>query len=159
MTTNPENFRPQSTAGSQQYIDSAIRMASPARLRLMVLDRSVQVAATLAGQWREGTNLGTNETSLTLLELLGELLSGVSGSQVQNESELCNQVADLYVFLTKHLVLAEENSDADAIDDIRLVLEVEAETWRAVCARDTSATTQAIQSPITPTGGGLNFSA
>lgn len=157
MSINPENFRPRQSAGGQHYLDASIRMATPARLRLMLLERAVVVAETLATTWRAGELQGSNEHSLTLLELIGELLGGISGSKDPAEQKVCEQVSDLYVFLSKHLVLAEDHSDAGAIDEIRMVLEVEAETWRAVCAQEIGATAKAPTSA--PVAGGLNFSA
>lgn len=163
MSTNPGNFRPRSAAGGQSYMDSAIRTASPAKLRLMLLDRSVEVAQKLSNQWRAGEQMGPNEHSLSLLELLGELLSGIAGSEDPEEAKLCHQVSDLYVFLTKHLVIAEDHSDADAVDEIRLVLEAEAETWRSVCAQEMTRgaghTTNPVSSGDAPATTGLNFSA
>ncbi len=157
---NPENFRPRQSTGGQQYLDATIRMATPARLRLMLTERAVAVAEKLASVWRAGELLGPNEHSLTLLELIGELLSGISGSKDPAEQKVCEQVSDLYVFLSKHLVLAEDHNDADAIDEIRMVLEVEAETWRAVCAQELNAKAIAPSSAAsTPSSGGLNFSA
>jgi len=34
------------------------------------------------------------------------------------------------------LIKAEDNGDPSMIDEIRLVLETEAETWRMVCAQE-----------------------
>lgn len=142
MTTsmNPDNFgRRNSVSSVDQYMDAAIRTASPARLRLMVLERSVEVAKLLADLWRKKEQLGSNQYSLKLLDLINELLSGVVGGSNETENEVCHKVSDLYIFLSKHLLAAEENSDADAIDEIRTVLEVETETWRAVCAQEAPA--------------------
>ena len=100
-----------------------------------LIERAVDVAACLANAWRCGEQLGTNEHSIKLLELLNELLAGVVGSKTPSENEICHKVADLYVFLSKHLVQAETSSDVDSIDEIKAVLEVEAETWRAACAQ------------------------
>lgn len=120
---------------AEHYLASSIHTASPAKLRLMLIERSVQVATTLARLWREPATSETNvnEHSITLLDLLNELLSGVT----DKESELGQKVADLYVFLCQHLLAAEDNRDAAAVDEIRLVLETEAETWRMVCAQET----------------------
>jgi len=116
------------------YLESMIATASPAKLRSMLIERGVEVARHLAGMWRETPGKrGTNEHSLKLFELLTELLSGVTDKQV----EVCRTVADLYVFLCQHLIAAEENGDASMIDEIRLVLETEAETWRMACAQAT----------------------
>jgi len=115
------------------YLESMIATASPARLRLMLIEKSVEVARHLADVWRQKPgSRGTNEHSLKLLELLSELLSGITDDQV----EVCRTVADLYVFLCQHLIAAEKNGDATMIDEIRLVLETEAETWRMVCAKE-----------------------
>jgi len=63
------------------------------------------------------------------------MLSGVTDETL----EVCRTVADMYVFLCQHLIDAEEHGDASMIDEIRLVLETEAETWRMVCAREGGA--------------------
>jgi len=118
---------------NDNYLESMIATASPARLRLMLIERGVEVARHLAGVWRDTPGRrGTNEHSLKLFELLSELLSGVTDKNV----EVCRTVADMYVFLCQHLIAAEENGDPSMIDEIRLVLETEAETWRMVCAQE-----------------------
>ncbi|MFK8112161.1 MAG: flagellar export chaperone FliS [Rubripirellula sp.] len=158
MTTNPDNFgQRNSMTGSEQYLDASIRTATPARLRLMLLDRSVEVAQRIADCWKNGEAKGCNEHSLRLLDILNELLGGITGAAIEAENKVCQQVADLYVFLTKHLILAEETSDYGAVEEIRTVLEVEAETWRAVCAQEAPAPrTSTVSAPVS---GGLNFEA
>ena len=131
------------TRSGESYLESIVHTASPARLRLLLIERAIDVAGTLSATWRDRRNLGTNEYSITLLDLLNELLSGVVGGHggsvvggpSTNEKKVCEQVSDLYVFLTQHLVAAEEKSDSGAIDEIATVLHIEAETWRAVCAQ------------------------
>jgi len=136
MATSSSPFSPPASAGSEQYLEATIRTASPARLRLMIIERGVRATQTLAGLWRDGHSLGSNEHSLKLLDVLNELLHGVTDGASPAETELCRQVSDLYVFLIQHLVAAESRSDASAIDEIRLALEAEAETWRMVCASE-----------------------
>ncbi|MCM2370112.1 flagellar protein FliS [Rhodopirellula sp. ICT_H3.1] len=142
------------------YLESMIATASPAKLRLMLIERGVEVARHLAGLWRDTPGKrGTNEHSLKLFELLSELLSGVTDSKV----EVCRTVADMYVFLCQHLIQAEENGDATMIDEIRLVLETEAETWRMVCAQELGASTpnsraaNLLAKTAVPATGGLNL--
>lgn len=119
----------------ERYLEAAIQTASPAKLRLMLLERACEVGGQLSRCWREDEEkAGANEYSLKLLELLNELLSGITAQ----ESNLGDQVADLYVFLIQHLIAAENHSDSGAIDEIRTILEVEAETWRLVCAQDSA---------------------
>jgi len=50
---------------SDMYLESMIATASPARLRLMLIERGVEVARLLASSWRETPGQrGTNEHSL-----------------------------------------------------------------------------------------------
>jgi flagellar protein FliS len=94
-----------------------------------------------------------------LLDILYELLGGVVGGQSEIENELCRKVADLYVFLSQHLVAAELASDADSIDEIKAVLEIEAETWRAVCAQELTGKRNDAADAADATSGGLNLEA
>lgn len=154
---NPAAEMPADNAGvnfgrrqSDTYLESAIASASPARLRMMLIEKGVEVARHLAGLWRETPGMrGTNEHSLKLLELLSELLSGVTDQEV----EVCRTVADMYVFLCQHLITAEENGDATMIDEIRLVLETEAETWRMVCAQEAGTSTTKTRAADVLSGG------
>ncbi len=120
------------------YLEATVRSASPARLRLMLIEGAGETAARLIASWQAQQSLGANEHSLKLLDLLTELLSGVTGGTTVAEQQLCAKIADLYVFLAKHLVAAEQSSDCGAIDEIKRVLAAEAETWRAVCAQESS---------------------
>lgn len=149
-------------SGGQEYLDANVHTASPARLRLMLIERGVEVARQVAKVWRESQEpdgqgfSGANEYTLKLLEIINELLGGVTGDQ----DEVCRKVADLYVFLAKHLIIAEETSDAAAIDEIRLVLETEAETWRMVCANEVPQARQdKTGKPSEGPSGGLNLQA
>ena len=136
------------------YLETTVRSASPARLRLMLLERAVDTASRLKATWESGESPGSNEHSLKLLDLINELLSGITGGDTDSEKELCGRIADLYVFLAKHLVAAEQISDYGSIGEIKLVLEAEAETWRAVCAQETGAVTN---KSTLPPASGLNI--
>lgn len=138
----------------ERYLDATVRTASPARLRLMVIERAIEIAGSLAETWRgPSAEGGSNEQSLKLLELLNELLGGVTGES----GEVGQKVADLYVFLIQHLLAAEENGDAGAVDEIAVVLQAEAETWRMVCANANPASPSGQAAP--PASGGLNLHA
>ena len=138
-----------------QYLDAAVRTASPARLRLMLIERAIDVASGLVSRWDQGQDLGANEQSIHLLDLLTELLNGVRSGNSPPEQQLCQQVADLYVFLSKHLVEAEANNDVDSIKEIRVVLQTEAETWRSVCAREIAGSPAGDSNTAAP--GGLDL--
>ena len=141
MPQDPDPPASGTLSAGHHSLRATIETASPARMRLMLIERSVEVAQGLAGNWRAGREAGVNASSLRLLELLTELLRGVRGG-TDTENRLGRQVADLYVFLIQHLLVAEQQSDSDAIDEIRMVLEAEAETWRMVCAQDAARQSQ-----------------
>ena len=143
----------------RQYLESSIRAASPARLRLMLIERGIRVAECLAESWCSGSARGTNEHSIRLLDILNELLRGVVGGETEEENQVCHQVADLYVFLTQHLLAAEAESDDNSITEIMTILEIEAETWRAVCAREVATSMKAPAGPMGSNTRGLNLEA
>ncbi|MDE0866333.1 MAG: flagellar protein FliS [Rubripirellula sp.] len=143
--------------GGEQYLESVVRTATPARLRLMLIERAVGVADSLAESWRSEPGTGANELSLKLFELLNELLRGVVGSKQGDGEEVCEKVADLYVFLMKHMLAAEEGSDVLSIEEISAVLQVEAETWRLACANEMPGHQSRQSSEAS--GGGLNLEA
>lgn len=164
MSNYQEHFRPDAAHNNgQHYIESSIRLASPGKLRLMVIERAIETAGRLSALWRSSDyelgQPGSNEQSIQLMDLLNELLSGVAGGSSDEESKLCQQVSDLYVFLLKHLVVAESKSDASSVDEIKIVLEAEAETWRAVVAQESTAAMDKPSQGPSPSSGGLNFSA
>ena len=153
--------RRDNVSGGEQYLESVVRTASPAKLRLMLIERAVGVSESLEVAWRENPGQGPNEQSLKLFELINELLRGVVGSKQGDGEEICKQVSDLYVFLLKHLLLAEQKSDVASIEEIRAVLQVEAETWRLACANELPAASPHLGfgNSSSGTSNGLNLEA
>ncbi len=151
----PHLARSQHRNAGEEYIENAVRAASPARLRLMLINRAVEVAGALLIKYRdENGSRGPNEQSIHLLDLLAELLGGVGN----HGNELCVQVADLYVFLCKELVTAEQQSSADRIESIRDVLRIESETWQLVCNNEQPAAILAEVADLNTTmSAGLNL--
>ena len=145
-------------ANATQYLESLIGSASPARLRLMLIEKAIDVSSQLADAWRREEPAGANEHSIKLLDLFNELLAGVTGSG-EADQELCAKVADLYVFLSKHLIVAESSSDSHSIDEIKVVLEAEAETWRAACAQESRQKRTVAGPNLLISEGGINFEA
>ena len=141
---------------TKTYLTANIESASPARLRLMLIERAAELATSLASRWQADPEDrgGASEETLKLLDILVELLSGVTGSSDREENDTCRKVSDLYVFLIQHLMAAEEIGDAQSATEIAVVLNIEAETWRAVCAAGNAET------PHSGSGtAGLNFTA
>ncbi len=109
------------------YLEQEVLTASPAKLRWLLLQKSVHLCEVVADLWRAGEFAVADQWSLRLREILTELLSGVQGTD-----ELAKQVADLYVFMIKELTQAERGRDLAVLAELRSLLEIETETWRLV---------------------------
>ncbi|MGV3483322.1 MAG: flagellar export chaperone FliS [Planctomycetaceae bacterium] len=141
-----------------RYLENAVRNASPPRLRLMLIERAVGLCQSISQRWKEQRPAdGCDEQTLQLRDIMTELLAGVGKSDLP----LALQVADLYVFLSQHLTSAEMSGDVSMIDEICLVLQTEAETWRLVCETTSRAATPANsakpENPAAPRPAGLNL--
>jgi len=131
------------------YLESLVQSAPPARLRLMLIEKAVGLCQLIADRWNETPQSAAwDGPNIQLTDILTELLSGIS----RGNTPVAKQVADLYVFLIQHQNKAVESGDVSMIDELRIVLETEAETWRMVCAQ-THATpgTGDLAPPRTPT--------
>lgn len=130
-----------------RYLQNLIRSASPARLRLLLIERGIEIAESLAATAAEPTQAATHsgkslelvraEQTLRLRDILGELLSGV----VNKELEVAKQVADLYVFLLQYMGEAERQDTAERWERIVEILRIEQETWARVCEHATRSAT------------------
>ena len=136
-------------ATAERYLRQRVDSASPGELRLMLLERGVELADLLATQWSIHGPDAARDRSLQLTDVLTELLGGVTGGRDPVEQDTCRKVADLYVFLLQHHAQAEAIGDATAASEIAAVLRVEAETWRLAVTRSVSSA----GGPMPPAGG------
>lgn len=109
------------------YLEQEVLAASPAKLRWLLLNKSVKLSQLISQLWEVG-DLGLGDQwCLRLRDILTELLSGIHG-----QDETAKQVADLYVFLIRRLTEAEQTHDSHLMAELQSVLEIEAETWLQV---------------------------
>jgi flagellin-specific chaperone FliS len=111
-------------SAANEYLESMVLTASPARLRCLLIGKACQLCDQLVAS-AGPLNL---EKSIHLRDVLGELLGGVQATGIP----LSQHIADLYVFLLQHLTRAEENSDRKIVAEIREVLGIELGTWEQV---------------------------
>jgi len=116
---------------SEQYLQSTVMTASPAKLRLMLLERGVAVVEAIKDCRRKNPECLVDQWTIRLRDILGELLQGVS----RNAGDLARQVSDIYVFLIRELTFAEQEPGLSRIDSIGRILEIERETWSQVCQK------------------------
>ena len=154
-----------STSANDKYLQSTVFTASPARLRFMLLERAVSLVEIIQEERTRNPESLVNERTITLRDILGELLNGVGKAQDQ----LAQQVADIYVFMIQELTFAECEPGLDRIKSIGMILEIELETWRQVCDAQVKRVVPAPAMSSFPTkdsvsggtyvSGSLNFTA
>jgi len=141
---------------AMRYLESAVRNAPPERLRLMLIEKAVGLCSAISVRWKaKRPDIGCDEQTLHVRDIFTELLSSV----IRTDLPVAQQVADLYVFLSQHLTTAEMQRDVTMIDEIRLVLETEAETWRIICETIANQAKQqpSRQASSVPRPAGLNL--
>lgn len=136
-------------SANDQYLQNTVLSASPARLRLMLLDRSVALVEAILDHRRRDAQTLTDERTLSLRDILGELLSGVT----RDSNDLTVRIADLYVFLLQELTRAEQEPGLERIESIGKILRIEQETWRQVCEAAAKRNAPAPAPAIAPATG------
>lgn len=134
---------------ASNYLESLVQSAPPARLRLMLIEKAAGLCQLITDRWKETPQSASwDGPNIQLSDILTELLSGVS----RGDTPVAKQVADLYVFLIQHQNRAVESGDGSMINEIRIVLETEAETWRMVCAQSHSTSNALAGSGLASSG-------
>lgn len=120
------------------YLDASIATASPARLLVMLFDRLVlDVRRGLEAQ-RHGDVEETHKHLTHAQDILLELASSLRPDEFKGGYEL----ASLYSFLHRQLVMANIRKDASITDEVLTLVTDLCETWRQAalqCATEQSA--------------------
>lgn len=116
----------QNQAGSQAYLRTKVMTASPAELRLMLLDGAIRFAEQAKRGYEtkdyESSFEGTTKAQAILLELLNAL-------RPDQSRELCERLGALYTFLYRTLVESSMSRDAAKVEEVITLLRFERETW------------------------------
>lgn len=114
------------------YLRTQVMSASPAELRMMLLDGAVKFARQgrqgLADKNHELVYTGFSQARAIVTELMTSIRHEVA-------PELGERVRSLYAYLFQELVGASLESDIDRADNVIKLLEFEAETWRLLLAK------------------------
>jgi flagellar protein FliS len=120
------------------YRDASIATASPARLLVMLFDRLVlDVQRGLEAQ-RRGDSQDTHRNLTHAQDILLELAVSLRPEEFRGGYEL----AALYAFLHRQLVMANVHKDASITDEVLTLVTDLCETWREAalqCATQQSA--------------------
>ena len=130
------------------YLEQEVLSASPAKLRWLLIDKSIKLSQVVGELWRTGDVAWADQWSLRLREILNELLGGIHG-----QDAVAKRVSDLYVFKIQLLTEAELTRDIAKLGQLRDLLEIDAETWRQLQQKLAQAPPSAHAAPPPPLGG------
>ena len=108
------------------YLKTKVMTASPAELRLMLLEGAIK----FANQAREGLEKKDYEQSsngfTSCRNIILELINGI---RPEHDPELAERVRALYLFIFKELFEASFEKDIPRVDEVIKLLDYERETW------------------------------
>jgi len=145
----------QQTHGSQAYLKTKVLTATPAELRLMLLDGAIrfgeQVRRGYAERNFELAFEGTTKAQAIIMELMNAL-------RPEQAPELCVRLSALYTFIYKSLVEANMSRDPELVDEVLKLLRFERETWQLcldeLARENISAAGMRVLPRVGPTLGG-----
>ncbi len=109
------------------YLRTQVMSATPAELRMMLLDGAIKFARQgrqgLAEKNHELVYTGFSQARAIVTELMTSMRHEV-------DPDLCERVRSLYAYMFQELVAASLESDIARADNVINPLEFEAETWR-----------------------------
>lgn len=117
---------------AMSYLRSQVMSASPAELRLMLLDGAIKFAM----QGKQGLIDKNYEQSFEGITqcraIITELAVGVNR---QADPDLCDRVTSIFMFMFGELTEANLEKDPERIQRVIELLEFERETWRLAMER------------------------
>lgn len=130
------------------YLRTKVMTASPAELRLMLIDGAIKFARQgrdgLAAKDYEACYNGLSQSKSIILELINCLRPEV-------DRELCSKLSALYTFMYKRLLDATMERSPAIVDEVLSLLEYERETW--VLLMEQLAVEQGRPTPSNPAPG------
>lgn len=117
---------------AMSYLRSQVMSASPAELRLLLLDGAIR----FAHQGRQGLIDKNYEQSFEGISqcraIITELAVGVNR---QVDPDLCDRVTSLFMFMFGELTQASMEKDPGRVQSVIELLEFERETWKLAMNR------------------------
>lgn len=112
---------------AQTYLRTRVMTASPAELRLMLIDGAIRFADQCRSGLADRNFEQAYEGSRQCRAILTELLSGL---KPENDPLLCDRINSLYTFLISRMMEAMSERDPSLIDQVLELLAYDRETWQ-----------------------------
>ena len=128
------------------FLRQEVESASPAKLRWLLLQKAHGLSLVIKDHWLRDQHFEARQWVIWIQDIFTELLAGI----VDPKHELAQQQSDLYVYLSKLIVNADQNQDIEALESITAILEIEKDTWEMFVRRENmSAMDSAVPAPNT----------
>jgi len=114
-----------------EYLATQVLTATPQKLRLMLVDAALRHCLRARDDFAAGEFIAGGEPIIKAQEILTEIITAVRAGA--DENPLGNRIVSLYTFLFRQLVAAHLHHERAKLDDAIRVLDIERETWLAVC--------------------------
>ena len=118
-------------AARSDYLTTEVLTAAPQKLRLMLIEAAIRLVHQARRHWDIGQDDVASENLIRCQEIVAELVAGLRAEQT--DSDLVRKVAGVYLFIHRSLVAANLERSPEQLDEALNVLEIERETWIAVC--------------------------
>jgi flagellar protein FliS len=117
---------------TNEYLRTKVLTASPAELRLMLLDGAVRFAEQAQQGVLERNYERMFEGVTRAQAILVELLNGLDP---RHDAELCQRLSGLYTYMYTRLVTASSTRDPSIFEEVCNLLRYERETWQMLMTK------------------------
>ena len=118
------------------FLRQEVESASPAKLRWLLLQKAYGLTIAIRELWLQNRAEEAVQWMILTQDIFTELLEGI----VDPKHELAKQQSDLFVFLTKLLVVSGQTQDAHTLESVTEILEIEKDTWEMLVRRELTGT-------------------
>ena len=119
------------------FLRQEVESASPAKLRWLLLQKAHGLTVAIRELWLENRADEAVQWMILTQDIFTELLEGI----VDPKHELAKQQSDLFVFLTKLVIVAGQTQDVHTLESVTEILEIEKDTWEMLVRREFTGTT------------------
>ena len=124
--SNAPGARRSATEEPNAYLQTKVLTASPAELRLMLIDGAIRFTEQARAGLKERDYEKSFEGFSKARSIITELISGLNPKA---DPELCDRLTGLYTYIFTRLVEASSERSVDILDEVIEIIRFERETW------------------------------
>ncbi|MDR2642397.1 MAG: flagellar export chaperone FliS [Planctomycetaceae bacterium] len=121
------------------YLQAEVATATPQKLQLLLVEAAIKNIHRTKQAWQESRYDVGVETLTIAQDIISEILCSLD---MEGNPAIAKQLASIYLFIFRRLAEGGMWHDETKLDDALRVLNSERETWRQVCDKFGSTTTQ-----------------